>query len=115
MNKKMKARLAGAVMCAAMLISSMSVFAGSTSRYFGTSINSGYATLFAGDGYIYATTSNDFGQSVSTSVRAVGSYGSSDWNSGLSSAACDAVASCIRGESNHYAGIESTFLTVSYN
>lgn len=115
MNKKVKIRFAGVIMCVAMIISSMSVFAGSTSRTFGTSTSTGYATLFAGDGYVYATTSNEYGKTVSTSVRAVGSYGSSSWYSGTTSAACDAVASCIRGESNHFAGVESTFLTVSYN
>ena len=114
MKKKMKLRVSGVVMCAIMAVTSLSVYAGSTSQYFGTSTDSGYATLFAGDAYVYATTRSDFGKAVSTNVRAVGPYGSSSWYPGSSNAYCDAVAACTRGESTHYIGVDSTFLTVSY-
>ena len=88
MTKKMKVRVSALIMCAAMLISSMSVFAGYTTSIFGGGMSEATAILSTNSGGATAQTIQNVSSAtaVETSVKIIDEYGNyNGWAYGLSS------------------------------
>ena len=114
----MKKRIFGLILCVALLISSISVFAGTKSGTFGSGSEKAEAYLSANGAIIYARTSMLNGMDASlTEVRALGRYGSSHKATGVNYASTTpaGVDGIYAAESFHYTAGYSKYLTCSYN
>ena len=106
----MKKRLFGIILCVSLLLSSMSVFAGSATKWFDGNV----AHLTASNGYLTASTEANEQGTVTTRVVGYGPYDEPLWGYGSYYVRIDSPKACTSADSYHYVGANSTYLTVLY-